>query len=140
MNDFLHDIGTWLYASIGWVVISLSAGTLLALHRGASGTKAWMAVLIKSLLVGLLVAQVVPSTELAFGVQVVLVASFSFGADAILALLDRFWQTAASNPSGTGRTVIRWLAGRSGITADEHRRFDQAEVRRESRNREGREE
>jgi hypothetical protein len=113
MAHLLQEALDWLRSAIGWIVISLAAGTLFALRRGAHGLRGWLAVLVKSCLVGTLAGPVIEGTSWAPGWQAVAIAAIAFGADTVLYLLDRFWSDAARDPAGTARAAVRWFAGRA---------------------------
>jgi hypothetical protein len=112
MTHFVQEVVEWLRGALGWIVISLAAGTLFALRRGATGLRSWVAVLAKSCIVGVLAGPVIQGTEWQPGWQAVAIAAIAFGADTVLYLADRFWSAAARDPAGTARAVLRWFAGR----------------------------
>lgn len=110
----MHALLLWLREAFGWIVVSLSAGTLFAMRRGKVGFSAWVATLVKSLGVGMLVVPALLDVDWPPGYKVLAVAAIAYGADAVLYMLDSFWESAAKNPAGFGRSAIRWLAGRGG--------------------------
>lgn len=111
----LHALLVWLRDAFVWIVTSLAAGTLFAMRRKIVGFGAWVAVLFKSVIVGLLAVPVVAGTDLPPEWKTTIVASIAFGSDTLLILLDKFWETVARDPAGVGRSILRWLVGRGGI-------------------------
>jgi len=105
----LQEVVAWIREYLAWIVVSLAAGTLLAMKRGHSTLRAWVLVLFKSLLVGLFVMLAVRETDLAFGWQLLLAAFIVMGGDALLVVIDAFWTRVAADPLGFARAVVHFV-------------------------------
>lgn len=115
MHDLLLDLSQWTREAIKWFIVALAGGVLFALRHAPPTLRSWLAILVRSAIVGILAGGVVAHSDLDQGWQSIIIAAFAFGSDAVVRLVDKLWRWAAANPTGVASTLLDLFA-RRGIT------------------------
>jgi hypothetical protein len=112
VGQILQESAEALRKALGWIVISLVGGSLFALKRGRFKFREVLVELYKAVAVGCLGGLLINLADWPPEVKAVGVAAVAFGANTIIALLDKAWTTTGENPGGVARGLYGWFAHR----------------------------
>lgn len=108
-TSLLRDTLQGVKGLLPWIVLGIGGGALRVLDPANRTTfKGAIALLIRSTLVGAIVALVTNDFDLRLGSKVVLIVFCAFGADSVLAIAGDLWGRIRSDPW----TILRWAKGR----------------------------